>query len=215
MTYIIDKGGNRRDLQDATLELGCGPRKRHPGSIGVDMADWPSVDVVQDAREFLDSLPEGLVSQIHSVHMFEHLRSTDIVESCARVLKDGGTLSVVVPHFSNPYFYSDPTHRQSFGLYTFAYLAEDSLFSRRVPRYSLIPSLELIDVRLKFKASQPFYVRYAIGRMVQVLVNSSRWAQEFYEAHLVYMFPCYEVDFQLVKRSPASNTDAPSQQLRP
>jgi hypothetical protein len=132
--------------------------------------------------------------------MFEHLDSTEIVSSCARALAVGGTLSVVVPHFSNPYFYSDPTHRQAFGLYTFSYLAEESLFRRRVPRYSAIPSLELIDVRLRFKATRPFYVRYAVGKAIEKLVNLKRWTQELYESHFVYLFPCYELHYQLVKR---------------
>jgi hypothetical protein len=204
VTHLIDKLGQPRDLRGAVLELGCGPKKRHPGSIGVDIADWPEVDVVGDATAVLDSLPEGLVSEIHTAHMLEHLESTDIVASCARVLAVGGTLSVVVPHFSNPYFYSDPTHRQAFGLYTFSYLAEESLFRRRVPRYSAIPSLELVDVRLRFKAARPFYLRYALGRAIEEFVNLRRWTQELYESHFAYIFPCYELHYRLVKRaSPA------------
>jgi SAM-dependent methyltransferase len=199
VTYLIDKLGRSRDLRGAVLELGCGPKKERPGSIGVDIADWPGVDIVGDAGELLGSLPEGLVSEIHSAHMFEHLDSTNIVSACARALADGGVLSVVVPHFSNPYFYSDPTHRQSFGLYTFSYLAEESLFRRRVPRYSAIPSLELVDVRLIFKAARPFYLRYALGRGIEGLVNLNRWTQELYESHFVYLFPCYELQYRLIK----------------
>jgi SAM-dependent methyltransferase len=201
MTYLIDKFGAHRELRGAVLELGCGPKKQRPGSIGIDIADCPGVDIVADARELLDSLPDGLVSEIYTAHMLEHLDSTDIISSCARVLAVGGTLSIIVPHFSNPYFYSDPTHKQTFGLYTFSYLAEDSLFRRRVPRYSAIPSLELVDVRLRFKAARPFYARYAIGKAVEMLVNLGRWTQELYESHFIYLFPCYELHYQLVKRS--------------
>ena len=203
VTYLIDKLGQSRDLRGAVLELGCGPKKERPGSIGVDIADWPTVDIVGDAGELLESLPDGLVSEIYAAHMFEHLDSIDIVSACARVLAVGGVLSVVVPHFSNPYFFSDPTHRQPFGLYTFSYLAEESLFRRRVPRYSVIPSLELVDVRLKFKAARPFYLRYAVGKVIEELVNLGRWTQELYESHFVYLFPCYELRYRLVKRPPA------------
>jgi SAM-dependent methyltransferase len=208
MTYLIDKLGQRRDLRGAVVELGCGPKKQLRGSIGVDITDWPAVDVVGDAEELLESLPDELLSEIHTAHMLEHLDSMDIVSSCARVLAIGGTLTVVVPHFSNPYFYSDPTHKQPFGLYTFSYLAEDSLFRRRVPRYSEIPSLELVDVSLRFKAARPFYLRYALGRAVERLVNLARWTQELYESHFTYLFPCYELHFRLVKR--ATRTQPPN-----
>jgi hypothetical protein len=208
VTHLVDKLGQARDLRDAILELGCGPKKRHPQSIGIDIADWPGVDVVADAKEVLDSLPDGLVSEIHTAHMLEHLDSTDIVASCSRVLKVGGTLSVIVPHFSNPYFYSDPTHKQAFGLYTFAYLADDALFRRRVPRYSAVSSLELVDVRLRFKAARPFYLRYALGRAIEALVNMGRWTQELYESHFVFLFPCYELHYTLVKRPAAPHVDA-------
>src|SRR6185312_2948084 len=39
------------------------------------------------------------------------------------VLEPGGEFRAVVPHFSNLHFYSDPTHRTFFGLYTFSYLS--------------------------------------------------------------------------------------------
>ncbi len=212
MTYLIDKLGQRRDLRGAVVELGCGPKKQLRGSIGVDIVDSPAVDVVSDAEKLLKSLPDELLSEIHTAHMLEHLDSTDIISSCARVLATDGILTVVVPHFSNPYFYSDPTHKQPFGLYTFSYLAQESLFRRRVPRYSAIPSLELVDVRLRFKAARPFYLRYALGRAIESLVNLTRWTQELYESHFVYLFPCYELRFQLIKRATKAKSSVAHEQ---
>ena len=79
----------------------------------------------------------------------------------ARVIRPGGLLSVVVPHFSNPYFYSDYSHRGFFGLYSFSYLVSDNIHRRKVPTYGREISFELSLAELIFKSSPPFYVRYA------------------------------------------------------
>ena len=33
-------------------------------------------------------------------------------------------------------------------------------------------------MRLRFKAPRPFYVRYALRRLLQVIVNTTAWTQE-------------------------------------
>ena len=199
-----DKTGRLAALVNArrgVLELGCGPVRRHPEAVTVDALDSEAVDVVGDVHTVLAAVPDGAVDAVHSYHFLEHLDALDrIVAECARVLRPDGVLHAVVPHFSNPYFHSDYTHRRTFGLYTFSYLAEDPLFRRRVPRYGVDLGLELVDVRLGFKSSPPFYVRHALRRALGVLVNSTRLTQEWYEAGWTGLFPCYEIDFSLARR---------------
>lgn len=183
------------------LELGCGPARRHPEAVTVDALDFDGVDVLGDVFDVLAALPDACVDAVHSYHFLEHISPLQgVIQEMARVLKPGGLLHAVVPHFSNPYYYSDYTHRQPFGLYSFSYLAADPLLRRRVPRYQLDTRLELEDVRLGFKAPPPFYVRYALRRVVGAVVNSTRWTQEWYEAGWTGLLPCYEIDFALRKR---------------
>jgi hypothetical protein len=111
---------------------------------------------------------------------------------------------VIVPHFSNAYFASDPTHRTSFGLYSMAYFTATSPFARKVPTYGDPLPLELLAARLEFKAARPFYVRYAIHRLVQAVVNSTTWTQEFYEEALTGFVSCYQVRYRL-RRLPAED----------
>jgi hypothetical protein len=106
---------------------------------------------------------------------------------------------VVVPHFSNPYFYSDPTHRRTFGLYTFSYFAEDPLFRRRVPNYDHAPRLRLESARFNFRSAVEFRARWRLKSALGRLVNATTSRKEFYEGHLVWIFPCYELEFFLVK----------------
>lgn len=81
------------------------------------------------------------------------------------------SLEIVVPHFSNPYFASDPTHRRPFG-----------------PQYgdALPPQLERVVLCFM---STPQFGRHAFKKAVGLLVNSSRWATDFYEENLVYLVP--------------------------
>jgi SAM-dependent methyltransferase len=201
---VRDKSGKLQALIQArggVLELGCGPARRHAEAVTIDALDFDGVDVVGDIFEVLATVPDGTVDAVHSYHFLEHVEPLGgIVRELARVLKPGGLLHTVVPHFSNPYFYSDYTHRQTFGLYSFSYLSDDPLFLRRVPRYQVDTGLVLEDVTLNFKAPTPFYVRYALRRALGVLVNSSRLTQEWYEAGWTGMFPCYELDFRVRRR---------------
>jgi SAM-dependent methyltransferase len=180
------------------LELGCGATKRDPSAIGIDALELPGVDLVGDVFEVLEAFPDASVDAVRSYHFFEHVQAlATLVEEIARVLKPGGELLVVTPHFSNPYHYSDYTHVRPFGLYTFAYLARSELFAREVPRYGRTPMFELVDVTLRFKSARPFYVRYALKRALGVLVNLGRWTKEFWEENLCWLLPCYEVAYTL------------------
>jgi ubiquinone/menaquinone biosynthesis C-methylase UbiE len=86
-----------------------------------EIDDSDAVDIVGDALQVLKKVPDNAVSKITSYHFLEHVDNLGILlEEIARVLKQDGTLVSVVPHFSNPFFYSDPTHKNFFGLYTFS-----------------------------------------------------------------------------------------------
>lgn len=196
-TAIKDKKGILPRLADVSLELGCGPRKRNPKDIGIDALDYDDVDIVGDVYEVLGRIESGVIDRISSYHFLEHVDDLPrLVTEMARVLKPSGLLEAVVPHFSNPYYYSDYTHRNPFGLYSFSYMADGGSFRRTVPRYA-DPQFRLDSVRLGFKSARPFYGRFAIKKSFGLLVNSCSYAQEFYEENLCYIIPCYELTFRL------------------
>ena len=189
------------------IELGCGDRKRHSEAIGIDLLDLPGVDIVGDVAQVLAALPKGCVQRVWSYHFLEHVEDVAIImRELGRVCAPDAIVELTVPHFSNPYYFSDPTHRRSFGLYTMCYFCNDYLFSRRVPRYGLIPEFELRGVDLVFKSPPRRYLRYGIKKMLQTIINSCRWMQEFYEEILCFMLPCYEVRYVLVRQREGSGT---------
>ncbi|MBW8364984.1 MAG: class I SAM-dependent methyltransferase [Rhizobium sp.] len=201
---MLDKNDflNRLDqLDKVVLELGCGPNKKLMSAIGIDAINYEGVDIVGDIFEVLEKFPEKSVDSVHSFHFFEHIANfQELLSHIARVMRPGGDLEVVVPHFSNPYFYSDPTHRTFFGLYTFCYYASESLFSRKVPTYQHTIQFDLISVDLVFKSTRPFFIRHGVKKLFGLIFNSVGYMQEFYEENLSHIVPCYEVRYRLRKK---------------
>ena len=187
--------GNKSRIE---LELGCGNRKRNPTAIGVDMLDYPDVDIVGDVYEALALCPDESVDVVYSYHFVEHVPDVPrLLSELARVVKKNGRVEFVAPHFSNPYFYSDPTHRSFFGLYTFCYYSSGSPFGRQVPTYGYKPEFRIEKVDLGFKSTPPFLVRHGIKRAIGFLFNSCTYMKELYEENFCYLFPCYEVKYVL------------------
>lgn len=180
------------------LELGCGNRKRNPQAIGIDMLDYPCVDIVGDVYEALASFPTKSVDAVYSHHFVEHVPDVPkLLSELARIVKPNGYVEFVAPHFSNPYFYSDPTHRCFFGLYTFCYYADSSLFARHVPTYGYKSAFRISKVDLIFKSARPFFIRHGIKRLIGSIFNSCDYLKEFYEENFCYLFPCYEIRYIL------------------
>lgn len=195
--HITEMIAKRRSV---VVELGCGDRKRVANAIGIDRIAYPDVDLVGDIAAVMAQFPTESVDRITSHHVLEHVDDLDVVmDEAGRILKPGGRFQATVPHFSNAYFYSDPTHRRAFGLYTFCYYADSTLFRRTVPAYRQRHRFQLMDVRLEFKAARPFYLRYAVRRAVGPIVNLNRAMQELYEDSFCWLFPCYEIHYDLVR----------------
>jgi ubiquinone/menaquinone biosynthesis C-methylase UbiE len=185
----------RRPLR---LELGCGATKRDRQSIGVDIRAMSGVDIVGDALEVLRSFPVRSIDAIASEHFLEHIPDLEgLLREAARVLKVGATFEATVPHFSNPYYYSDPTHKTFFGLYTFGYFVTDVPLRRKVPTYIESLPFRVEETRLVFKSTRPFYGRHAVKVTVGRLFDATRWTREFWEENLCWIFPCYEIRYVL------------------
>lgn len=188
-------------LDQVVLELGCGNRKRNPDWIGIDALDFECVDIVGGVFDVLEKFPVRSVDRVHSYHFFEHVADLEmLIRELARIIKKDGQMEVVVPHFSNPHYYSDYTHKQFFGLYSFSYLADDRRLKRKVPQYADSIDFELLKVDLIFKSSPPFYGRHGIKKFIGFFFNLNPYMKELYEENFCYLFPCYEIRFLLRRK---------------
>ncbi len=154
------------------VELGCGLRKR-PGAIGIDRQDSPQVDIIQDLEEGLPFLPDSSIDELHASHLLEHIEDFEgLMREIVRVLKPEGRCHVTVPHFTNPYGYSDYTHKRTFGLYTFYYfVAPEQQLSRKVPNYCPDVRIRILSIRFIFRGRKRllrFLTRLACQSVVKV-----------------------------------------------
>lgn len=176
------------------LDLGCGHSPR-PGYYGVDLLPLEEVAIQADLNEPLDLLPDNSVAEIYSYHCLEHVeRLLPLMRELYRVLQPGARAEVYVPHFSNPYYYSDPTHVRPFGLYTLNYFCDQhDQQPRTVPSFytdvrfrvdELV--IHLLDRRLVDKLLTPFLSR---------IINRSFAWQDRYERRLCRLAPASQIRF--------------------
>jgi hypothetical protein len=197
----VDLLNELKAQRNIVLELGCGERKRHTNAISIDALDYSSVDLVGDVFDIFSELTSHSVGEIYSYHFFEHIKDLGgLVDESARILSPGGKMVVVVPHFSNAFFYSDPTHERPFGLYTFSYYSDDKVLTRKVPKYGVDPKFKIASVDLIFKSYRPYYLRHGLKKVIQCLVNIGSYTKEFYEENLYGFIPCYEIKFVLIRK---------------
>jgi SAM-dependent methyltransferase len=180
------------------LELGPGDYKQFDYCIGLDMMKKDSVDYVCDLSLGFLFIQDNSIDEIHSSHFLEHIENLPMfLKEISRILKPGGRMINVVPHFSNPYYYSDYTHKSFWGLYSISYFAKNSFFKRKVPSYYNDINFEIIDIKLIFRSD--FRLRNLFKRSLTFIFNSSTYMKELYEESFSYIFPCYEIHFVIQK----------------
>ena len=179
--------------QPVVVELGCGPKKKN-GRIGIDRVDLAEVDIVHNIEEGLSFFPDNSVHEIHCRSLLEHIKDFELVlKEMVRVLKPQGSAHIFVPHFSNPYYYSDYTHTRFFGLYTFYYFVEDVYqLKRKVPNFYTNFRIRIVSQKLKFRSS--FKLLSPFKKGFGFFVNLHPAFQGFYEENLCYIVPCSGIE---------------------
>jgi len=180
------------------LELGSGNKSPDHTKIYIDRLDLSGVDIVANLEDGLQFFPDNSVDAIYSNSFLEHISNLEfLMHEIWRVLKPNGKKYLFVPHFSNPYYYSDYTHQRFFGLYSFEYFSKSqSSYRRKVPNFYNNFSFHTEKVTLIFSSS--WRTRKILKIIAQKIFNiNSKW-QEFYEENLCYLIPCYGIQAILI-----------------
>ncbi len=177
------------------LDLGSGGVPR-PGLYAVDHLPLPGVDILADLNAPFELLPDDCVERIHSRHALEHVREfLPLMREIHRVARPGATIEITVPHFSNVYGYSDPTHVRFFGLHTMFYFVapERQPRRRKVPAFYTDVSFRVESVRLEFYRNG--LLDKVLAPWFAFLVNRSYGSQEFYERRLSGFFHAWQIRY--------------------
>lgn len=162
------------------LDIGCGPNKK-VGYVGVDILKVSGVDVVVDLDK--ENLPyaDNSIDGIYSSHFFEHISDpVKTIKECVRVLKVGGRMHIIVPHYSNPYAYHF-THKTFWSSYS---LGQEYI------NYYLGEGIELISKTIKIVNFWPLDV------ISNAIANKFT---AFYERFLNSFIKAWEIEFVLEK----------------
>ncbi len=173
------------------LDVGCGQNK-FPGAIGIDANPRTQADIIHDLGVFPYPFGDDEFDEIISRHVIEHVPDVlGFVNELHRITKPGGRIKIVTPHYSNPDWATDPTHRNHFNSYSFTCFMPD-----RTP----FPFYTLAELR-------PLSVYVTLANLWRViglefLVNvdqhwpSLRFTRKFWEFYLSNIFRGKELSFE-------------------
>jgi SAM-dependent methyltransferase len=180
-----------------TLDVGCGWNKT-PGAIGIDSNPKAHADVVHDLGVIPYPFPDNEFDEIICRHVIEHVPDVmALVTELYRIAKPGARITIVTPHYTNPDWATDPTHRNHLNSYSFNCFVEDrQLF----PFYT--------EVRL-----QPVRTYVSLANLwralgVEFIVNlDQRWpafrfTRKFWEFYLSPICRGKELHFELEALKP-------------
>jgi hypothetical protein len=184
------------------LNLGSGGRPLD-GYYNVDLLPLPGVDIVADLNEPLTALPDNCVEAVSSRHTLEHVsRLLELMAELHRVTLPDARLDIVVPHFSNPYGYSDPTHVRFFGVYSFFYFCDEADQPRRkVPSFYMPERFRVEAIRCRLLKMS--IAEKVLQTLLEPLINRGIGWLDWYERRLCRWLPISDIRYVLrTKKKP-------------
>jgi SAM-dependent methyltransferase len=170
------------------IDLGCGTRKVK-GSLGVDNAVIPGVDVVADLNGGLP-FKDNAIDTVYVYHILEHLDDfMTTMNEIWRVCRHGALVYVKVPHAASSFVtWKDPTHRRGLSIATFAYF-DSTYFDGAAFYYYSKARFKIEKARLNFTLSgrpeyapvNPSLFRRTSNALFHALANRDRRWQYFCE----------------------------------
>ena len=179
------------EVSKKILDVGCGQNK-FPGAIGIDSNPRTQADIIHDLGVFPYPFGDDEFDEVISRHVIEHVPDVlGFVNELHRITKPGGRIKIVTPHYSNPDWATDPTHRNHFNSYSFTCF---------MPDRSPFPFYTLAELR-------PLSVHVTLANLwriigLEFLVNvdqfwpSLRFTRKFWEFYLSNIFRGKELSFE-------------------
>lgn len=123
MELLLGAGASRNK------KLSMPDRQQWRGLVTLDMFDTHKPDVVWDLQERPLPFGDNTFDEIHAYDVLEHLSQQgdwigffDEWAEWYRLLKPGGHIFAISPHWSSPWAWMDPGHRRVYGPEIIAFL---------------------------------------------------------------------------------------------
>jgi SAM-dependent methyltransferase len=174
------------------LDVGCGWNKT-PGAIGIDSNPKSHADVIHDLGDVPYPFADDEFDEVVCHHVAEHVPDVmAFVTELYRITKSGGRINIVTPHYSNPDWATDPTHKNHFNSYTFNCFIDDRQLFPFYTEVKLKPIRTYVSLANLWRA---------IG--LELIVNldqrwpSLRFTRKFWEFYLSSVVRGKELQFTL------------------
>lgn len=166
------------------LNMGCG-KDVLKGYINLDIVKREGVDIVHDLNKFPYPFRDNEFEEIVCKSVIEHLENVPMVmDELYRILKIGGIIKIVVPHFTSVNAYTDPTHIHYFTYGSFDYLTDGN-------RYGFNFRYEILKRRIVFAKKRAIY-NY-------IFESISNKFPHLYENTFLKIFPALELYVEMKK----------------
>ena len=107
------------------LDVGCGINKL-AGAIGIDRNPASRADVLVDVDRLPYPFRDGSFDKLQAIHVIEHVSDViRTVEEWRRLVRAGGEVFIVTPHYTDFSSFCDPTHRWHLNSFSLRYFGED------------------------------------------------------------------------------------------
>jgi SAM-dependent methyltransferase len=178
------------------LDVGCGANKT-AGAIGLDNNPKTAADVIHDLGTVPYPFPDNEFDKVVSNHAVEHVPDLmAFIVELYRITRPGGRIKLITPHYTNPDWASDPTHRNHINSYTFnTFMPERAVFDFYT------------DVRLRPVSTYVSLLGLWKALGIEFFVNLDQYApgfrftRKFWEHYLSYIFRGKEIffEFEVIK----------------
>lgn len=178
MHFWFERMPHLRDFARTHRVLQLGPGREEP--LGITVDNLP--DVRPDALVDLNRPPYPFRSDtfdaIYAFSVIEHLDNFfAIFHELYRLLKPGGFVAVLTPHFSNDGSYIDPSHRLHLSIRSFDYFIEGTDLFKSYGFYS----------RVRFRIRQQLLMIETPWSRLPMLQQAINRFSSLYERHLCYV----------------------------
>jgi SAM-dependent methyltransferase len=179
------------------LDIGCGANKV-AGAIGMDVNPRTAADVIHDLDDLPYPFADDEFDEVIGRHVIEHvLNPMAVMCELHRITRNGGIVKLVVPHWTNPDFATDLSHRNHLNSYSFRNLTDERAV---FPFYT--------EVRFRQRRARVTLLRLWKLTGLEFWINldhrfaSLRFIRKFWEQYLNAIARGKEIHFELevVKR---------------
>lgn len=129
LNELMNTGTDAANAELKVLDVGCGKNK-FEGAVGLDNNPRTDADVIHDLGDVPYPFEDSEFDLVVTRHVIEHVPdAVAFVEELHRITRPGGRIEILTPHYTNPDWANDPTHRNHFNSYSFnSFIPERQVF---------------------------------------------------------------------------------------